>query len=192
MDGFTYYRALIALVGTVITASFPTPRHRFQINDLQHHITIIIYNLYFHPLSKFPGPRLWAAFQFPYLYTMLQGVVPYRIKSFHDQYGLVVRISPNELSFIDLLAWKDIYLNKDFIRPKQWDSRPPNITAYSVISAPVEVHARFRNALGASFSERTIKAQEPLIKGYVNILMTKLRVKIEESEKGKAGVDIVE
>jgi hypothetical protein len=145
----------------------------------------MVYNLYFHPLSKFPGPKLWAAFQFPYLYAMLQGIVPYQIKGLHDQYGPVIRISPNELSFIDPAAWKDIYLNKEFIRPKEWGSRPPGVTAHSVISAPVEVHARFRKVLGAAFSEKAIKAQEPIIKQHVDILMSKLGGKVEESEDGK-------
>lgn len=124
---------------------------------------------------------------------MLRGTVPYRIKVLHDQYGYVVRISPNELSFIDPAAWKDIYLNKGFIRPKQWGSRPPGVSAHSVISAPVEVHARFRKAMGAAFSEKAIKMQEPLIGQYVDVLMAKLREKVEGSEGGReAVVDVVE
>jgi cytochrome P450 len=97
------------------------------------------------------------------------------------------------VSFIDPAAWKEIYLNKEFLRPKQWGSRPPGVTAHSVISAPVEVHARFRKAMGAAFSEKATKAQEPIIGRYVDVLMTKLKEKIECSDSGKhAVVNMVE
>lgn len=33
-----------------------------------------------------------------------------KLKALHDIYGPVVRVAPNELSFITAEAWKDIYL----------------------------------------------------------------------------------
>lgn len=191
MESIAFNKAILAFIGTVITAS-SSNLIRISANMSEYYTSQVIYNIYFHPLSKFPGPKLWAAFQFPYLYTMLQGMIPYRIKALHDQYGPVIRISPNELSFIDPAAWKDIYLNKEFIRPKQWGSRPPGVTAHSLVSAPVEVHARFRKALAPAFSEKAIKAQEPIIGQYVDVLMTKLREKVEGCDNGKAVVNVVE
>ena len=123
---------------------------------------------------------------------MLQGIAPYRIKALHDQYGPVVRISPIELSFVDPAAWKDIYLNKDFIRPKEWGSRPPGTTAHSLISAPVETHARFRKAIGTTFSEKAVKSFEPTITRYVDVLMAKLKEKVERSKSDEVVVNAVE
>ena len=40
---------------------------------------------------------------------MLSGELPHDIKRFHEQYGEVVRVGPNELSFTRPAAWKDIY-----------------------------------------------------------------------------------
>ena len=37
-----------------------------------------------------------------------------KIKDLHDIYGPVVRIAPNELSFISPKAWNDIYSDKTF------------------------------------------------------------------------------
>jgi hypothetical protein len=34
------------------------------------------------------------------------------MKAFHNRYGDVVRIAPDELSFTDVRAWKDIYSNR--------------------------------------------------------------------------------
>lgn len=118
--------------------------------------------------------------------------MPYRIKVLHDNYGPVIRISPNELSFIDPAAWKDIYLNKEFIRPKEWGSRPPGVKAHSFISADMKTHARFRKAMAAAFSEQAIKKQEPIIKRYVDVLMGKLGEKVEKSESREAVVNVVE
>lgn len=64
---------------------------------------IVLYRLYFHPLAKFPGPKLAAAsrlYEFWY-----QGIkrteFPEKIKEMHRQYGPIVRISPFELSLND-------------------------------------------------------------------------------------------
>lgn len=35
--------------------------------------------------------------------------MPYDLKELHDQYGDVVRIAPDELSYNSAQAWKDIY-----------------------------------------------------------------------------------
>jgi hypothetical protein len=69
----------------------------------------IIYNLYFHPLCKFPGPLSFAATDIPYADGYIRGTTPMTMKKLHDTYGLVVRVAPNRLSFNDGAAFKDIY-----------------------------------------------------------------------------------
>lgn len=59
-----------------------------------------------------------------------------------------------------------------------------------MISADVETHARFLKALGGAFLEKAIRAQEPIIKQYVDVLMAKLGDEIEK-ERGEAVVDVV-
>ena len=65
-----------------------------------------IYNVYFHPLSKFPGPLISTAFHFDYYYHMLQGSPHRNLKALHDKYGSVVRYRPDSLSFNSPGAWK--------------------------------------------------------------------------------------
>lgn len=125
------------------------------------------------------------------LYYMLKGDVPYRIKELHDKHGSVVRISPNELTFTDPSAWKDIYNNKEFIRPSQWGNRPPGVSAHSLISAPVAEHARFRKAMASTFSEKAVLLQEEIVRGYIDMLIAKLRGTTQEKEGNKA-VDMVQ
>lgn len=68
----------------------------------------IIYNLYFHPLSSYPGPGFAAASYVPQFFARGRGDIRY-VKTLHDKYGSVVRIAPNELSFTNPQAWRGQY-----------------------------------------------------------------------------------
>jgi hypothetical protein len=71
--------------------------------------TTIIYNLFFHPLRKFPGPLLERASGIPWALRQIAGVQARHTQKLHERYGPVVRIGPKHLSFTDPKAWKDIY-----------------------------------------------------------------------------------
>jgi hypothetical protein len=70
--------------------------------------SIAVYNIAFHPLKRFQGPLSWAASRLPWATTSFAGKLPFVVVSLHAQYGPIVRIAPDELSFIDPSAWKDI------------------------------------------------------------------------------------
>lgn len=72
----------------------------------------VIYNLYFHPLAKFPGPKLYAITKIPLVFVRISGRQHLFVKSWHDKYGPYVRVAPGELSTIDPLAWRDVYGHK--------------------------------------------------------------------------------
>src|SRR5947209_6472762 len=72
-------------------------------------IGTVVYNIWLHPLSKFPGPKLYAASGMPSVIESLRGRYPQTVQKLHKKYGPIVRTAPNELSFIDAQAWKDIY-----------------------------------------------------------------------------------
>jgi hypothetical protein len=146
-----------------------------------YYITKIIYNLYMHPLSKYPGPKSWVVSRIPYLICMNSGKLPFKIKELHDEYGPIVRLSASELSFNDTRAWKDIYNRKDMLRPPQWGARPPGVKTYNVISAPAPDHARFGKAINPAFSEKATKEYEPLIRSYFDKLIARLDERIDES-----------
>ena len=69
----------------------------------------VLYRLFFHPLSKIPGPW-WARFtRIPYWIANIRGSSIFFMHRLHDKYGPVVIFSPDELSYTDVRAWKDIY-----------------------------------------------------------------------------------
>ncbi|KAJ5890480.1 uncharacterized protein N7473_006708 [Penicillium subrubescens] len=77
----------------------------------------IYYNIYFHPLAKIPGPKAYAASPIPVALAQLGGQFHLFTQAAHERFGGVVRISPNELSFISAEAWGDIYARKQKTPP---------------------------------------------------------------------------
>jgi hypothetical protein len=71
--------------------------------------TYAIWIIYFHPLSRFPGPKRAIISNIFYSKAIVSGRSAKIVKSLHDRYGDVIRWGPNELSFATADAWKDIY-----------------------------------------------------------------------------------
>ncbi|KAF2667685.1 putative toxin biosynthesis cytochrome P450 monooxygenase [Microthyrium microscopicum] len=136
-----------------------------------------IKSMYFHPLSKFPGPKIAAASSVYQSAIAIRGLRHIYSYDLHERYGPIVRTGPHTLSFTDEDAWRDIYTLKQGNPPKQLQkSRPArkNNGTYSVILAPDDVHARQRRVLSHAFSEKYLRDQEPLLQSYVALLITKL------------------
>ncbi|KAJ5100525.1 hypothetical protein N7456_006577, partial [Penicillium angulare] len=156
-----------------------------------YYITDWIRNVYFHPLSKFPGPKHMAASRSSYLYTFITGRAIASAKELHDQYGPVVRVGPGELQFIDAEAWKSIYGFRQGHQQKQKDARfyaPPLDGCPSIITSNDADHARQRRALSHAFSDKSLHSQEPIMKKYSDLLMQRLH---ECCETSKDPVEIV-
>ncbi|KAK0755234.1 hypothetical protein N5P37_012057 [Trichoderma harzianum] len=139
-------------------------------------ISIPIYNVWFHPLRKYPGPRLWAATRIPYARMIFSGKSHRKILELHQIYGDVVRVAPDELAYIDGTAWNDIMGHRKRGQgengkdPVFWKSQQ-----HSVISADRENHTRMRRTLAHGFSAQAMMDQQPLIQGYVDMLISRLR-----------------
>ncbi|KAJ5382845.1 cytochrome P450 [Penicillium concentricum] len=151
----------------------------------------VTYNIFFHPLAKFPGPISCAATRIPYLQAVLDGRVAQNPKLLHKKYGDVVRIAPDELSFVNGEAWKTIYGSRPGHGQNPKDSRvyPPTAKGVpSIIQSNDEDHSRFRRTLSYAFSESSLKAQEPIIKGYVDLLIQRLH---QNANNGSTPLDMV-
>lgn len=144
-----------------------------------------VYNIYFHPLSAFPGPRTWAASSIPFTRSCLAGSAPFDILKLHDRYGDVVRIRPNELSFIHHRASKDLkrHQKSENIKDPIWFGTPG--LKDSLLGASSEIHARFRRMLAPAFSSKAVSLQETLIQLYVDQLISGLQRSRGSDQAGK-------
>ncbi|KAF2474242.1 cytochrome P450 [Lindgomyces ingoldianus] len=138
-----------------------------------------IYRLYFHPLRNFPGPKLHAITQIPAVYSIWKGQYHNLMVELHHKYGHVVRVSPNELSFNDHRAWKDVHGHQKPGQPKpikhpSWYVPAIN-DVHTIISANDVDHARTRRIFSNAFSDKALKQQEGLFARYADLLVHKIK-----------------
>jgi cytochrome P450 len=138
-----------------------------------------LYNAYLHPLRSYPGPFLWRSFRIPYVVSTHRGELHRRLKDFHTKYGPIVRIAPNELSYADSVAWKDIYLNRSghpvFERNRTWFKKMSPDEPNSIMGFDEDDHSRFRRAFANSFSDKSLRDQAPVVERYIDLFISKLK-----------------
>ncbi|KAI1636257.1 cytochrome P450 [Biscogniauxia mediterranea] len=158
---------------------------------ITYYVLYAFYQLFLSPMRIHPGPLLWKISLLPRAYYLMKGELPFRIAQMHDKYGPVLRIAPNELSFREADAWKDIYGHRSAGEEEypKWKPfyKPVSSQAHSVINVGREAHSVMRRQLANGFSDRSMRAQEPIIGSYVNLLIQRLR---EQCDKG-AGTAMV-
>lgn len=153
------------------------------------------YNLYLHPLRHFPGPKLWAISRLPWNYVNLKGRISWRIRDLHDQYGPIVRIAPDELSFTSSAAWKKIYGQRKPEFPKALDGRgiaPPSIGGHkSLMTEEQDRHLRLRRAINPAFTDKALREQEYYFQSHSDNFIGQLKRRCSRRE-GTAVVDMSE
>ncbi|KAL6788033.1 benzoate 4-monooxygenase [Trichoderma afarasin] len=124
----------------------------------------VIYNLFFHPLRRFPGPLLakvsgaWARVQNFY------GRKAHKIHEAHIHYGPVVRIGPNMLSFSDPSALRDIYTSKAFVKEGGFYRAKRIYHEEHLLSfTDPEAHSQRRKLLSRGFSQTAMRDFEPKV-----------------------------
>lgn len=120
-------------------------------------------------------------------YHAFYGTLNARMVDLHMQYGKVVRSAPDTLSYATSQAWKDIYAHhqgqEDFRKDPLRQQVPPNGIP-NILGANRENHARYRRLFSHAFSEKGMREQEPLIKQYVDLLVSRLQqaAKLDKSQ----------
>lgn len=136
-----------------------------------------LYNVFFGPLSKFPGPKLRAFSILPSLWTIWKGSDAPDLLALHAQYGPVVRTGPTHVSYANGAAgFKEIYGfgKKGLYKNPQFYSVSYN-KVHNIITAGDAQHSRQRKILSHAFSDRALKEQEPLLKRWASLMEEKMR-----------------
>lgn len=135
----------------------------------------MVYLLVFHPLSKYPGPKLWAVSRIPWTLHVIKGDLWQALDKFHEFYGPYVRIAPDEVTTIDPTAWKDIYITKPVLAKDPSSLTPPLNGAHSLFTAEGDTHRRIRATLINGFSDKSQRDQAPIVELYADQLLTRLQ-----------------
>jgi cytochrome P450 len=99
----------------------------------------------------------------------------------------VVRVGPNELSYVDERVWNDIYSSH---KPGgELQKHMPAINprgGYGLFHNPSDAeHAQIRKLLSTGFSEKAIRDREGIIQGYISLLIERFR---ERAGEGRCDV----
>ncbi|GME23362.1 putative cytochrome p450 monooxygenase protein [Neofusicoccum parvum] len=156
----------------------------------------ILYNILLHPLRRYPGPLTHAATRIPYCAHLCAGRLPFHIHALHARYGPIVRIAPDELSISGAgSAWKDIMGHQHGARElgkwRHFYAPVPRLADAHIVAAPREEHARLRRAMAHGFSDAAMRAQEPLIARYIDLLVRRLRENAVDAAGGRKTLDIM-
>lgn len=94
----------------------------------------------------------------------------------HRKYGPVVRIAPNELSYIEPQAWYDIYSMKPgrISLSKELEGHVP-MDEEGIFTVQDDIgHARIRKLIAAGFSNKSLTDQEPRLNRHFDLIIKML------------------
>ncbi|KAL2211572.1 benzoate 4-monooxygenase cytochrome P450 [Sarocladium strictum] len=140
-----------------------------------------LYNISpFHPLYRFPGPKIAAV---SYLYEayhdwILKGRYGKVIADMHKTYGPIVRINPDELHCSDPYFTDEIYAGPGRVRDK-WQHQlntggagPVSVTGFSTV--PHELHRTRKGALSRFFSRAQVLKLEGEVREFSQLVADKM------------------
>ncbi|CAD6447091.1 62617b23-89bd-4035-8aed-b9edcdd21241 [Sclerotinia trifoliorum] len=146
--------------------------------------SLVVYRLYFSPLSGFPGPKLTAATEWyvTYFQVVKDGQFWRKIPEWHEKYGPIVRISPTELHISDPEFYDTIYTTDVRDRVHLRNALP---TARSSTHSTVDhfLHQRRRAALSPLFSRLNIQKFIPLIQSRVDIIVKRINTEYKGTDR---------
>ncbi|KAI1423449.1 cytochrome P450 monooxygenase-like protein [Xylaria sp. FL1777] len=157
-----------------------------------YYIVQAVYLLFFHPLAKYPGPKLAAISDLWWLWGLSTDRLPFIVQDLHKKHGDVVRIGPNELSFATVEAFQDIHghVSKGkarFLKTEFYDNDDP--TPRITGARDPEVHARQRKSLSHAFSAKSLRGQEEVVQNYVDAFTRQLA---RLGQNGKKAINVSE
>ncbi|TQN63762.1 Cyrochrome P450 [Colletotrichum shisoi] len=148
---------------------------------IAYYVALALYNISpFHPLARFPGPKIAAA---TYLYEAyydwwLLGRYGKVIAQMHERYGPIIRINPDELHVSDPHFTDEIYAGPGRIRDK-WQHQlntggagPVSVTGFSTVNH--EVHRMRKGALSRFFSRQQMLKLEGEVQEFAQLTVDKM------------------
>ncbi|KAF2996528.1 hypothetical protein E8E14_000801 [Neopestalotiopsis sp. 37M] len=130
-----------------------------------------LYNIFLHPLGKIPGPFVAKFSQSWRNYKYLRGTWHNDCLELHAKYGNVVRIAPNEVSFVDEAGLKSIYGHgKQILKTSWYDTWIiPNMTVSFFAATDIKVHRHLRSRVSGAYSMTAILSMESLVQEVLSL-----------------------
>ncbi|KAL5338820.1 putative cytochrome P450 [Aspergillus crustosus] len=141
-----------------------------------YNVALVVYRLYFHPLARFPGPKIAAAtgwFEF-YHEVIRGGMYVHVIKKMHEDYGPIIRINPWEIVINDGDYYNTVYVASNTRRTEKWTSLQGTGLSAMGMTLGHEVHRRRRKYFDPFFSRLGVTQIEGVVVDEVKLLEERL------------------
>ncbi|CAG9981255.1 unnamed protein product [Clonostachys byssicola] len=146
---------------------------------LTYQVALCFYNYFFHPLAKYPGPKLAAISELWYARNWLSKRWAFTLLDASKKYGDVIRIAPNELFFTSFEAFEEIYGHANhskgrepFLKSEFYDN-PDEMSPLGAERDPVR-HRETRKMLAHSFSESALTQQVQFIMSHIDLFVKQI------------------
>ncbi|KAL3443498.1 cytochrome P450 [Aspergillus insuetus] len=139
-------------------------------------LTRCLYQLYFHPLSKVPGPKLAACTSLWLAYHTYVGDECTVIFELHKKYGSVLRVAPNVVDIASGDAIEPIYLSRGGF-PKTFVYSKFDIEGHTTIFSTLTLPERANRAKAVAplFSTASIRDSQDALNGVVSDFVERIR-----------------
>ncbi|KAM3067260.1 hypothetical protein ACMFMG_005371 [Clarireedia jacksonii] len=137
---------------------------------LFYFIVSAIYNIYFSPLARYPGPLLAKISAWPNFYYTMTGYRHIWIWRCHEKYGDSFRFKPDGVLFNSPTAYRAIHQTKANVKKGKlyeiWPRNQNEINTYSTVDKGT--HARKRRVLNQAFSSKAVRSIENFVVEHVD------------------------
>ena len=132
-----------------------------------------VYNVFFHPLAKVPGPFLASLTTKWIDIHDIAGCKALTVAPIHERFGPVVRIGPDELSFSDPALLKEIYGQATpYMKSALYSHLGVGTHDGIFDTQDREVHKRRRKLLSHVFAASSVNTCEPIIADHIRRLLS--------------------
>lgn len=142
-----------------------------------------IYRLYFHPLSRVPGPNIAACTSLWLAYHTYVGDECTVVYSLHRKYGPVLRVGPNDVDISNADAIEPIYVARGGF-PKSPVYSKFDIDGHSTIFSTLTLPERATRAkaVASLFSTASLRQAQPLLSQVCDDFIARLRLEAKKGE----------
>ena len=134
----------------------------------------IVYLLYLHPLSRFPGPLLARLTPFWRAYRELLGDTPQVFQQWHLAYGTIIRVAPNELDVSSPEIVDAVYKKGRVYVKSEWYDGFAGDRPTLFNGRDEQLHALRRRQMAHGFSIQSLSRMEYIFDRHVRNLVKKL------------------
>lgn len=149
----------------------------------------VYYQLYLHPLAKYPGPPLAALTDLYHAYLCSTLRRNEYLDRLHEKYGDCFRLQSNMLYINTADSIHEIYRNRDFLKAPRYKTVETADNIFTVLD-PKE-YARRHRLIAPAFSAKSIdKFENQTTRPLINQWIQALRQRLDE-QKGTDASDVV-